>query len=83
MARANSSTAAPRPPARALWASAGYTDITQPYSNPNDYVHYPVARHNGVFNVLYCDGHASALTQNDLGDALFLANAQTWDPSLQ
>ena len=57
---ANSTIAAPRGP----W---------QPYLNPTDGVHYPQIRHNGVFNVLFCDGHVTAMTQNDLGDALFYA----------
>jgi prepilin-type processing-associated H-X9-DG protein len=26
----------------------------------NPKTHYPDQRHNGVFNVLYCDGHVSA-----------------------
>ncbi len=48
-----------------------FPDTTNPRS------HYPDERHNGVFNVLYCDGHSTAMTQNGLtlgGDALFLAN---------
>lgn len=38
------------------------------------YTHYPSDRHGTGFNVLYCDGHADLLTQNDLGTAKFLAN---------
>jgi prepilin-type processing-associated H-X9-DG protein len=57
---ANSTIAAPRGP----W---------KPYTNANDTTHYPMRRHLGVFNVLYCDGHAAALAQNDLQDALFYA----------
>jgi prepilin-type N-terminal cleavage/methylation domain-containing protein/prepilin-type processing-associated H-X9-DG protein len=56
---------------------AGFTDPANPYVGPTDYTHYPIARHHGAFNVLYCDGHANPLTQNDLGDALFFANLQT------
>jgi prepilin-type N-terminal cleavage/methylation domain-containing protein/prepilin-type processing-associated H-X9-DG protein len=44
-----------------------------PYVNPNDPVHYPVIRHNGVFNVLFCDGHTTPLAQTDLRDGLFYA----------
>ncbi len=58
---ANSKTAAPRGP----W---------QPYLNPNDTTHYPVLRHGGVFNVLFCDAHVDAITQNDLTTRLFYAN---------
>ncbi len=32
--------------------------------------HYP-PRHLGVFNVLYCDGHVVAITQNDLSTPQF------------
>src|SRR5262249_60913651 len=57
---ANSKLAAPRGP----W---------QPYNNPADTVHYPILRHDGVFNVLFCDAHVDAITQNDLTDRLFYA----------
>ena len=57
---ANSTIAAPRGP----WQP--YGDTTQ--------VHYPQQRHEGVFNVLFCDGHVATMNQNDLGDALFYAN---------
>jgi prepilin-type N-terminal cleavage/methylation domain-containing protein/prepilin-type processing-associated H-X9-DG protein len=57
---ANSTIAAPRGP----W---------QPYVNPTDTVHYPTLRHDGVFNVLFCDAHVDSLTQNDLTDKLFYA----------
>jgi prepilin-type N-terminal cleavage/methylation domain-containing protein/prepilin-type processing-associated H-X9-DG protein len=57
---ANSTIAAPRGP----W---------QPYVNATDTVHYPTLRHSGVFNVLFCDAHVDALTQNDLTDKLFYA----------
>jgi prepilin-type N-terminal cleavage/methylation domain-containing protein/prepilin-type processing-associated H-X9-DG protein len=48
-----------------------FPDTTNPKS------HYPDQRHTNVFNVLYCDGHGSSLTQSDLtqlGTSLFLAN---------
>jgi prepilin-type N-terminal cleavage/methylation domain-containing protein/prepilin-type processing-associated H-X9-DG protein len=57
---ANSKIAAPRGP----W---------HPLADPNDYVHYPVFRHFGVFNVLFCDGHARAMMQSELNDQLFYA----------
>lgn len=57
---ANSKIAAPRGP----W---------KPYADATDAVHYPQLRHGGIFNVLYCDAHVGGMTQNDLGDALFLA----------
>jgi prepilin-type processing-associated H-X9-DG protein len=58
---ANSTIAAPRGP----W---------QPYINAADVTHYPAARHAGVFNVLFCDDHVTAMAQSDLGDKLFYAN---------
>jgi prepilin-type N-terminal cleavage/methylation domain-containing protein/prepilin-type processing-associated H-X9-DG protein len=57
---ANSKIAAPRGP----W---------HPLVNPNDYVHYPITRHYGLFNVLFCDGHVRAMMQSDLNDQLFYA----------
>jgi prepilin-type N-terminal cleavage/methylation domain-containing protein/prepilin-type processing-associated H-X9-DG protein len=57
---ANSKIAAPRGP----W---------MPYQAPTDIVHYPQRRHTGVFNVLWCDAHVSAMTQNDLMNQLFYA----------
>jgi prepilin-type N-terminal cleavage/methylation domain-containing protein/prepilin-type processing-associated H-X9-DG protein len=45
-----------------------WPDITTPPS------HYPYQRHTNVFNVLYCDGHGSSITQTDLLTSLFLAN---------
>ena len=58
---AQSTIAAPRGP----W---------QPFNDPTDAIHYPQRRHNGVFNVLYCDGHATGITQSDLQLPLFYAN---------
>jgi prepilin-type processing-associated H-X9-DG protein len=57
---ANSKIAAPRGP----W---------QPYQDNKDLVHYPQQRHDGVFNVLFCDAHVEGMTQNDLGDSRFYA----------
>ena len=37
----------------------------------------PDQRHTNVFNVLYCDGHATAMAQGDLMTSLFLANGNT------
>jgi prepilin-type processing-associated H-X9-DG protein len=69
---ANSTIAAPRGPWR--FPNAGFTDPANPYIGLNDFTHYPVARHQGVINFLFCDGHTSAMRRNDLGDALFLAD---------
>jgi prepilin-type N-terminal cleavage/methylation domain-containing protein/prepilin-type processing-associated H-X9-DG protein len=56
---ANSNVPAPRGP----WT---------PYTDANAATHYP-PRHSGTFNTLFCDGHVTAMTQNDLQDRLFYA----------
>jgi prepilin-type N-terminal cleavage/methylation domain-containing protein/prepilin-type processing-associated H-X9-DG protein len=61
---ANSKLAAPRGP----WVQPGGGYVLE-----SDVTHYPVRRHEGVFNVLFCDGHVVATRQADLLDALFYA----------
>jgi prepilin-type N-terminal cleavage/methylation domain-containing protein len=56
---ANSRVIAPRGP----WT---------PYADANSQTHYPL-RHTHVFNVLFCDAHAAAMSQSDLQDSLFYA----------
>jgi prepilin-type N-terminal cleavage/methylation domain-containing protein/prepilin-type processing-associated H-X9-DG protein len=65
---ADSSHAATPANPRGPWP---YPDTTVPRT------HYPDQRHTGVFNVLYCDGHTTSMTQDGLtllGPTLFLAN---------
>ena len=62
---ANSRVAAPRGP----WRQPGGG-----YALDADVTHYPVRRHDGVFNVLSCDGHAAATRQTELRDAMFFAS---------
>ena len=45
-----------------------FPDTTSPKS------HYPDQRHDGVFNVLFCDGHSTTMVPNDLATVLFLVN---------
>ena len=52
--------------------TAPASDAANPPATVNQ--HYPQNRHNGVYNVLYCDGHTAALTPNDLTTGLFLAS---------
>jgi prepilin-type N-terminal cleavage/methylation domain-containing protein/prepilin-type processing-associated H-X9-DG protein len=40
----------------------------------NPRTHYPDQRHNGVFNVLFCDGHVTNMIPTDLAAVLFFAN---------
>jgi len=64
---ADSTHAATTANPRAPWP---FPDATNPKT------HYPDHRHGQVFNVLYCDGHASSMTQQVLvegGKKLFLA----------
>jgi prepilin-type N-terminal cleavage/methylation domain-containing protein/prepilin-type processing-associated H-X9-DG protein len=61
---ANSKLAAPRGP----WQQPGGG-----YVLDSDTTHYPVRRHEGTFNVLFCDGHTTATRQTDLLDAMFYA----------
>jgi prepilin-type N-terminal cleavage/methylation domain-containing protein/prepilin-type processing-associated H-X9-DG protein len=37
-------------------------------------IHYP-ARHNGVFNALFCDGHVDAISNQDLAISMFYARS--------
>jgi prepilin-type N-terminal cleavage/methylation domain-containing protein/prepilin-type processing-associated H-X9-DG protein len=65
---ADSSHAATAANPRGPWP---YPDTTSPRT------HYPDERHSGVFNVLYCDGHAGPMLENDLsatGNSLFLTS---------
>lgn len=59
---ANSRIAAPRGP----WKQVDGTFVLD-----TDTTHYPARRHQGVFMVLYCDGHVGALQQADLLDSIF------------
>jgi prepilin-type N-terminal cleavage/methylation domain-containing protein/prepilin-type processing-associated H-X9-DG protein len=56
---ANSTIPAPRGP----W---------KPYQGPTAVTHYP-QRHLNTFNVLFCDGHATNMTDAELTDILFYA----------
>jgi len=56
---ANSTITAPRGPA-------------MPFVNPSDFTHYP-ERHQGTFNVLYCDGHVVGMRQLELTTKAFCA----------
>jgi prepilin-type N-terminal cleavage/methylation domain-containing protein/prepilin-type processing-associated H-X9-DG protein len=42
-----------------------------PFNNPFDPQHYPQIRHDGVFNVLFCDGHVVGMNQGELSNSLF------------
>jgi len=39
----------------------------------NPKTHYPDQRHQGTFNVLYCDGHAGGMVPGEMTSQLFLA----------
>ena len=61
---ANSKIAAPRGP----WQQPGGGYVLE-----SDTTHFPVRRHDGQFEVLFCDGHVQGIRQTDLMDALFYA----------
>jgi prepilin-type N-terminal cleavage/methylation domain-containing protein/prepilin-type processing-associated H-X9-DG protein len=61
---ANSTIAAPRGP----WQQPGGGFVLD-----TDSTHFPVRRHEGVFNILFCDGHVQSIRQTDLLTALFYA----------
>lgn len=63
---AYSSYAAPRGP----WGFDGRETPAELAAAP--VTHYP-ARHNGVFNVVFCDGHVINMVQNDLMKTMFYA----------
>jgi prepilin-type N-terminal cleavage/methylation domain-containing protein/prepilin-type processing-associated H-X9-DG protein len=44
-----------------------------PFTDPAAPYHYPTARHDGLMNVLYCDGHATTMAMGDLDLSLFYA----------
>jgi prepilin-type N-terminal cleavage/methylation domain-containing protein/prepilin-type processing-associated H-X9-DG protein len=61
---ANSRVRAPRGP----W---------KPYTDAVAASHYP-PRHLGYFNVLFCDGHVTTMTENDMQDALFYDDGDSY-----
>jgi prepilin-type N-terminal cleavage/methylation domain-containing protein/prepilin-type processing-associated H-X9-DG protein len=54
------------------FATAGGQRVPWPFDSPDAGVHYS-AWHDGTFNVLFCDGHATNLARPDLTVPLFYA----------
>ena len=46
-------------------------NIPWPVDDPDVINHYPEARHLGVYNVLYCDGHVAVMRKADLRTEMF------------
>jgi prepilin-type N-terminal cleavage/methylation domain-containing protein/prepilin-type processing-associated H-X9-DG protein len=44
-----------------------------PFDDPMAPYHYPTPRHDGVMNVLYCDGHVSAISLSDMQYSMMFA----------
>jgi prepilin-type processing-associated H-X9-DG protein/prepilin-type N-terminal cleavage/methylation domain-containing protein len=63
---ANSTIAALPPTGRGPWMETGGGFVLD-----TDVTHYPVRRHDGQFNILFCDGHVQGIRQTDLFTALF------------
>lgn len=61
---ANSKVAAPRGP----WRQPGGGFVLD-----SDVTHFPVRRHEGTFNILFCDGHVRSIRQSELLDSQFYA----------
>jgi prepilin-type N-terminal cleavage/methylation domain-containing protein/prepilin-type processing-associated H-X9-DG protein len=40
-------------------------------NSPTAYIHYPEARHIGVYNTLYCDGHVTSMKISDISNPMF------------
>jgi prepilin-type N-terminal cleavage/methylation domain-containing protein/prepilin-type processing-associated H-X9-DG protein len=53
------------------YTTVGTTRVPIAWGSPESERHYP-SRHSGMFNVLWCDGHAEALRQTDLRSSLFV-----------
>jgi prepilin-type processing-associated H-X9-DG protein len=62
---ANSKIAAPRGP----WQQPNGGYVLE-----SDTTHFPERRHDGVFNVLYCDGHVQGIRQSELLDVMFYSS---------
>lgn len=59
-------------PACAWQAATGPPRLPWPLADAEVAKHYPM-RHTQTFNVLYCDGHVTALTMADMGAVVFSA----------
>jgi prepilin-type processing-associated H-X9-DG protein len=46
-------------------------DLPWPADDTDVVNHYPEARHVGVYNVLFCDGHVTAMRKMDLTTPMF------------
>jgi prepilin-type N-terminal cleavage/methylation domain-containing protein/prepilin-type processing-associated H-X9-DG protein len=66
---ANSTIAAVPPNGRGPWMEPGGGFIFD-----GDVTHNTVRRHDGVFNMLFCDGHVQTMRQTDLINSLFYAS---------
>ncbi len=51
--------------------SGDKTPIPWPLDDPDALNHYPQARHQGVYNVLFCDGHVVAMKMSQVQMAMF------------
>jgi prepilin-type processing-associated H-X9-DG protein len=55
------------------WPVCDVNGMIVPFDIPESPYHYPTARHNGLMNVLFCDGHVTAINMSDLDVNLFYA----------
>ena len=50
------------------------TGVPVPLDDPDAPNHYPNARHDGRYNLLYCDGHVSTMEMSELKPPMFYAD---------
>ncbi len=59
-------------PGCAYSSGAGGPSVPWPFGSPDAPQHYPL-RHLGLFNVLFCDGHVTAMPLGELQTSMFYA----------
>jgi prepilin-type N-terminal cleavage/methylation domain-containing protein/prepilin-type processing-associated H-X9-DG protein len=60
-----------RDPGCVYSTSSNPLGIPWPFTDPDVLNHYPEGRHNGVYNVVFCDGHVTTMQIKDLSMPMF------------
>ena len=53
------------------WAGGGQVNVPWPLDDADAPQHYPEARHQGVYNVLFADAHVTPMKARDLTPTIF------------